>query len=222
MASAHRDKWEVELVDPAGVKTVDEVSGSQLLSRLRDGKKVVIPFSRLGPEGIGPASLLGGFLGALAKDHNYIPITYESWKKVTDQEKNDLMEIVWRCIVIEPPEMKSLASSYILTDLNKKWRDFKTKLWTGHAVNTLKAKMKKDVEAAGEEFDRSEFVVPTRAWALEHKPSRIPPPMWAQFVDLRLRPDMVELARKNSAAKRNHKSPHTGGSKKLRVRGFEL
>ncbi|CAN1726196.1 hypothetical protein LINPERHAP1_LOCUS401, partial [Linum perenne] len=50
MDSAHRDKWEVELVDPAGVKTVDEVSGSQLLSRLRDGKKVVIPFSRLGPE----------------------------------------------------------------------------------------------------------------------------------------------------------------------------
>ncbi|CAN1729084.1 hypothetical protein LINPERHAP1_LOCUS486, partial [Linum perenne] len=90
MASAHRDKWEVELVDPAGVKTVDEVSGSQLLSRLRDGKKVVIPFSLLGPEGIGPASLLGGFLGALAKDHNYIPITYESWEKVTDQEKTDL------------------------------------------------------------------------------------------------------------------------------------
>ncbi|CAN1347816.1 hypothetical protein LINPERPRIM_LOCUS41250 [Linum perenne] len=51
-----------------------------------------------------------------------------------------------------------------------------------------------------------EFVVPTRAWALEHKSSRIPSPMWAQFVDLRLRPDMVELARKNSAAKRSHKS----------------
>ncbi|CAN1337629.1 hypothetical protein LINPERPRIM_LOCUS37676, partial [Linum perenne] len=59
-----------------------------------------------------------------------------------------------------------------------------------------------------------EFVVPTRAWALEHKPSRIPPTMWAQFVDLRLRPYMVELARKNSVAKRSHKSPHTGGSKK--------
>ncbi|CAN1320500.1 hypothetical protein LINPERPRIM_LOCUS31719, partial [Linum perenne] len=46
--------------------------------------------------------------------------------------------------------------------------------------------------------------------------------MWAQFVDQRLRPDMVDLARKNSAAKRSHKSPHTGGSMKLRVRGFEL
>ncbi|CAN1120285.1 hypothetical protein LINPERHAP2_LOCUS117 [Linum perenne] len=75
--------------------------------------------------------------------------------------------------------MKSWAATYILSDINKKWRDFKTKLWTGYAVNTLKAKMKKDAEAAGKEFDMAEFVVPTRAWALEHKPSRIPPTMWA-------------------------------------------
>ncbi|CAN1786966.1 hypothetical protein LINPERHAP1_LOCUS17442, partial [Linum perenne] len=162
------------------------------------------------------------FLGALGKDHNYISINYESWDKVTDQEKKDLLEIVWRWIVIEPPEMKSWAATYILSDINKKWRDFKTKLWIGHVVNTLKARMKKDAEAAGEEFDMAEFVVPTRAWALEHKPSRIPPTMWAKFVDQRLRSDMVELARKKSAAKRSHKSPHTGGSKKLRVRGFEM
>ncbi|CAN1787243.1 hypothetical protein LINPERHAP1_LOCUS17565, partial [Linum perenne] len=95
MASARRDKWEVDLVDRTGGKTTCEVSATQLLSSLRDGKKAFIPFSILGPEGIGPASLLGGFLGALAKDHNYISINYESWDKVTDQEKKDLLEIVW-------------------------------------------------------------------------------------------------------------------------------
>ncbi|CAN1147478.1 hypothetical protein LINPERHAP1_LOCUS18351 [Linum perenne] len=33
----------------------------------------------------------------------------------------------------------------------------------------------------------AELVVPTRAWALEHKLARIPLTMWPQFVDLRLR-----------------------------------
>ncbi|CAN1183410.1 hypothetical protein LINPERPRIM_LOCUS41563 [Linum perenne] len=39
---------------------------------------------------------------------------------------------------------------------------------------------------------------------------------------MRLRPDMVEKARKNSTTGRTYTSPHTGGSKKLRVRGLEL
>ncbi|CAN1216611.1 hypothetical protein LINPERPRIM_LOCUS682, partial [Linum perenne] len=50
MASARRDKWEVDLVDRTGGKTTCEVSATQLLSSLRDGKKAFIPFSILGPE----------------------------------------------------------------------------------------------------------------------------------------------------------------------------
>ncbi|CAN1149122.1 hypothetical protein LINPERPRIM_LOCUS38455 [Linum perenne] len=46
--------------------------------------------------------------------------------------------------------------------------------------------------------------------------------MFRGAVDLRLRLDMVELSRKNAASRKNYKSPHTGGSKKLRVKGFEL
>ncbi|CAN1154238.1 hypothetical protein LINPERPRIM_LOCUS41021 [Linum perenne] len=54
------------------------------------------------------------------------------------------------------------------------------------------------------------------------KPGRISAPMWAQFVDIRLRRDMVARSRKNSVARRTYTSPHTGGSKNLRVRGLKL
>ncbi|CAN1163884.1 hypothetical protein LINPERPRIM_LOCUS32855 [Linum perenne] len=118
--------------------------------------------------------------------------------------------------------MTDHATKYIMEDIGRKWKDCKTRLWRTYVVNTCKDKLKKEAEEAGQDFDWEEYVEPPRAWAIQHKLGMISAPMWTQFVDMRLRSDMVEKSRKNSAARRTYTSPHTGGSKKLRVRGLEL
>ncbi|CAN1764647.1 hypothetical protein LINPERHAP1_LOCUS9350, partial [Linum perenne] len=136
-------------------------------------------------------ALLGQFTGLLGNDQNLIPLQYEEWPNVTEGEKNDLKATVFRCIVIEPPEFTDAATKYIMEDIGRKWKDCKTRLWRNYVVNTYKDKLKKEAEEAGQDFDWDDFVEIPRAWAIEHKPGRISPPMWAQFVDIRLRPDNV-------------------------------
>ncbi|CAN1160048.1 hypothetical protein LINPERHAP2_LOCUS23074, partial [Linum perenne] len=74
------------------------------------------------PTAAGPTALLGQFTGFLGNDQNLLPLQYEEWPNVTDGEKNDLKATVFRCIVIEPPEMTDLATKYIMEDIGRKWK----------------------------------------------------------------------------------------------------
>ncbi|CAN1261932.1 hypothetical protein LINPERPRIM_LOCUS11073 [Linum perenne] len=96
------------------------------------------------------------------------------------------------------------------------------KLWANKVTQPYKRFLKAEATKNNQDFDSKEFVVPPRAWALERRPPNVPAPMWTQYVDLRLSEHMVELSQLNSLRRAEYKSPHTGGSKKLRVRGSEL
>ncbi|CAN1796878.1 hypothetical protein LINPERHAP1_LOCUS21045, partial [Linum perenne] len=89
-----------------------------------------------GPTAAGPTTLLGQFTGLLGNDQNLIPLQYEEWPNVTEGEKNDLKATVFRCIMIEPPELTDAATKYIMEDIGRKWKDCKTRLWRSYVVNT--------------------------------------------------------------------------------------
>ncbi|CAN0915723.1 hypothetical protein LINGRAHAP2_LOCUS29273, partial [Linum grandiflorum] len=97
------------------------------------------------------------------------------------------------------------AKKYILSDIGKKWRDFRTKLWTKYV-------MKKE-----------DMPMPlVRSAVLAAMPPHIPETTWAQFCDYKMREDVLEIAERNRACRATYTSPHTGGSKKLLVRGLEI
>ncbi|CAN1154415.1 hypothetical protein LINPERPRIM_LOCUS41112 [Linum perenne] len=173
------------------------------------------------PLRIGPAAILGQFHGQLSRDTNLLSITYVGWPNVSDGEKEALVAAIWKSIVIEPEEAKDRALDYIVSDIGKKLRDYKTKLCTNRVTQPYKRFLKAEATKNNQDFDPKECVVPPRAYALERRPPNVPAPMWMQYVDLRLSENMV-LSRLNCLRRAEYKSPHTGGSKKLRVRGSEL
>ncbi|CAN0893234.1 hypothetical protein LINGRAPRIM_LOCUS2630, partial [Linum grandiflorum] len=61
-----------------------------------------------------------------------------------------------------------------------------------------------------------------RSAVLAAKPPHIPESTWAQFCDYKMREDVLEIAERNRASRATYKSPHTGGSKNLLVRGLEI
>lgn len=61
--------------------------------RVRDinslsGETIIIPFDGHQPSGTDVDGLLGGFLGRLAQNHKYFPISFEKWPDVLDDYKN--------------------------------------------------------------------------------------------------------------------------------------
>jgi hypothetical protein len=96
-----------------------------------------------------------------------------------------------KSIVIEPEEAKDRALDYIVSDIGKKWRDYKTKLWARKVTGPYKKFLKAEATKNNQDFDPKAFVVPPRPWALERRPPNVPAPMWTQYVDLRLSEHMV-------------------------------
>ncbi|CAN0830450.1 hypothetical protein LINGRAPRIM_LOCUS3246, partial [Linum grandiflorum] len=80
-------------------------------------------------------------------------------------------------IQIEPEEALEDAKKYILSDIGKKWRDFRTKLWTKYVMK------KKDMQ-----------MPLVREHVLAAKPPHIPETTWAQFCDYKMREDVMETA----------------------------
>ncbi|CAN0838387.1 hypothetical protein LINGRAHAP2_LOCUS2132, partial [Linum grandiflorum] len=83
-----------------------------------------------------------------------------------------------------PEEALEDAKKYILSDIGKKWRDFRTKLWTKYV-------MKKE-----------DMPMPlVRSVVLAARPPHIPETTWAQFCDYKMREDVLEIAERNRACR---------------------
>ncbi|CAN0826072.1 hypothetical protein LINGRAHAP2_LOCUS583 [Linum grandiflorum] len=61
-----------------------------------------------------------------------------------------------------------------------------------------------------------------RSAVLEARQPHIHETTWAQFCDYKMREDVLEIADRNKACRATYQSRHTGGSKKLLVRGLEI
>ncbi|CAN0905989.1 hypothetical protein LINGRAHAP2_LOCUS23969, partial [Linum grandiflorum] len=86
-------------------------------------------------------------------------------------------------IQIESEEALENAKKYILSDIGKKWRDFRTKLWTKYVMK------KKDMP-----------MPLVRDVVLAARPQHIPETTWAQFCDYKMREDVMKIADQNRAS----------------------
>ncbi|CAN0881704.1 hypothetical protein LINGRAHAP2_LOCUS14384 [Linum grandiflorum] len=78
------------------------------------------------------ASQLNFFLGALARKTTFAPIQYEDWRLMPEKHKSEM----WN-MVKEKFDIDILAKPWVMSSLDKKWKNFKASVkrgWTKHNI----------------------------------------------------------------------------------------
>ncbi|XP_052486659.1 uncharacterized protein LOC105766531 isoform X2 [Gossypium raimondii] len=68
------------------------------------------------------ARLLAGYLGIIARNANMLPINYESWHQMPDNNKNEALDNIKETFALE------VSDNYVKKALGKRWRDHKSTL----------------------------------------------------------------------------------------------
>ncbi|XP_052198330.1 uncharacterized protein LOC127805621 [Diospyros lotus] len=194
-SSTSRRYWIVNVIDEEGLIKQEKlrVKDVWLLAR---GRRVMLEFNESFQPIGDPAGLLGGILGELASDFVAFPVNYESWHKVPKTYKEEIYKnrIMEKFNVDEGP-----AKNFILKNIGKKWKDNRCKLYH-------------------EWYDPN---IGREANITKHPPG-ISQDQWASFIDYRARDKTKEICQKNAENRFKLTIPHTGGSKSLARKKYEM
>ncbi|XP_058078419.1 uncharacterized protein LOC131226741 [Magnolia sinica] len=94
---------------------------------MREGQRIFITTNNLGQPVNENASKLTNFLGTIARNGDYAPLTYSNWRVVPNEKKDDMYELVMSKFQFDK-EIKS----WVLMSIGKKWRDWKCELKKFH------------------------------------------------------------------------------------------
>ncbi|XP_020551828.1 uncharacterized protein LOC105169094 isoform X3 [Sesamum indicum] len=91
------------------------------------GDRIPIPTNAQG-QPVGPhAQKLVSFLGTLARNGHFLPLTYLDWRHVPSEKKKNMWEKVQLRFDIDPT-----SKNWVLQSLGRRWKDWKSKLKTAH------------------------------------------------------------------------------------------
>ncbi|XP_058068729.1 uncharacterized protein LOC131218062 [Magnolia sinica] len=94
---------------------------------MREGQHIFITTNNLGQPVNENVSKLTNFLGTIARNGDYAPLTYSNWRVVPNEKKDDMYELVMSKFQFDK-EIKS----WVLMSIGKKWRDWKCELKKFH------------------------------------------------------------------------------------------
>ncbi|CAN1133617.1 hypothetical protein LINPERHAP2_LOCUS7778 [Linum perenne] len=87
---------------------------------LQDGERIPISINQYGQPIGKNATRLGFFLGVLARKATYAPLRYEDWRLMPENHKTEMWNMVQ-----EKFDIDILAKHWVLTSLDRKWKNFK-------------------------------------------------------------------------------------------------
>ncbi|KAK4438358.1 Ankyrin repeat, bromo and BTB domain-containing protein DDB [Sesamum alatum] len=91
------------------------------------GERIPVPTNAQG-QPVGPhAQKLVSFLGTLARNGHFLPLTYLDWRHVPSEKKKKMWEKVQLKFDIDPA-----CKNWVLQSLGRRWKDWKSKLKTAH------------------------------------------------------------------------------------------
>ncbi|XP_058758963.1 uncharacterized protein LOC131632196 isoform X1 [Vicia villosa] len=144
------------------------------------------------------AGLLAGVCGLIATNSVFFPIGFDKWSNMPGSYFDEQWITFFLprfCFKVH----EDLAKRYIEASIGKKWREYRIKLWKASYRPTLS---KREI--------------------INKKPKEIPPNHWALFVEYRLKPETMELCKRNQEIRKNQAFSHTCGAKSLARRRHEL
>ncbi|XP_014493192.1 uncharacterized protein LOC106755534 [Vigna radiata var. radiata] len=171
------------------------------VNNLPSGKRIIVEFDEIGmPIGEGQG-VLAGFCGILATDGNLFPINFERWSGKTGMPNTYFLE----CFkgMLQPQFCFRIAEAnaqrYCKLTLGRKWVAHRQNLW-------------------------NEFYDPakTKDQIISNVPTGIERTQWAHFVTYHLKPETLEMCKKNRENRNKQIIPHTGGSKPFSRKRHEM
>ncbi|KAJ9552357.1 hypothetical protein OSB04_016402 [Centaurea solstitialis] len=123
-SSPQQDDHEIVTPDSTSIQKKRQGRGpTRCVKLLNTVGRIRIATNELG-QPVGPeASQLTSFLGLTARDGKLAPLTYSSWSKVPEDNKENMWQKVLTKFDIDP-----LSRSWVLMSLGTKWRNFKSLL----------------------------------------------------------------------------------------------
>ncbi|XP_052726146.1 uncharacterized protein LOC128194641 [Vigna angularis] len=171
------------------------------VSNLPHGQRIIVDFDEVGMaigEGQG---VLAGYCGILATDDNLFPINFERWSGKTGIPNTYFLECFKEILQLRFcfKTTEAIAQRYCKLTLGKKWAAHRQRLW-------------------------NEFYDPTKTkdQIICNVPTGIDRTQWAHFVTYRLKPETMDICKKNRENRKKQVIPHTGGSKPISRRRHEM
>ncbi|CAL5201001.1 unnamed protein product [Lathyrus oleraceus] len=188
------------------VDAIDEEHGTNKKLRLnsKDVKdmpnalRIIVDFDEFHSPIGEAAGLLAGVCGLIATNSVFFPIGFDKWSNMPGSYFDEQWITFFLprfCFKVH----EDLAKRYIEASIGKKWREYRIKLWKAYYHPTL---------------SKSEII--------NKKPKEIPPNHWELFVEYRLKPETMELCKRNQEIRKNQAYSHTCGAKSLARRRHEL
>ncbi|XP_027912651.1 uncharacterized protein LOC114172261 [Vigna unguiculata] len=141
-------------------------------------------------------ALLNRFLGRVVRNVNAFPISYQSWRKIPNEYKEDILKkTIQAKFLVE----SNAHVTYILKSLNIKWSEYRQQLWQQKDDGTRNRD--EIITMCAEGMNRDQ---------------------WASFVDYHLNSRTKEIAQKNKDNRKKQTVPHTGGSKSIARKKDEM
>lgn len=188
---------ETNIVTPDSTNTQKKRQGrgpTRCVKLLNTVGRIKIATNELG-QPVGPeASQLTSFLGLTARDGNLAPLTYSSWSKVPEENKENMWQKVLTKFDIDP-----CSRSWVLMSLGTKWRNFKS----------LLKSTRYDTHATDEE-------------RLADRDERVLADQWSVLVSQWSSQKWQSISAQNKANRARQKFSHTSGKKSFaRIREEE-
>ncbi|KAK1323187.1 hypothetical protein QJS10_CPA02g00558 [Acorus calamus] len=149
------------------------------------GQRIPVSMNEFG-QAVGPnAARLISFMGTIARDGHMVPLTYVDWRRVPDELKEAMWNIIKSKFEVDPA-----IKTWVLKSIATKWRDWKALLKNKHYK----------VHDTDEE-------------RLADLDDRVEPDQWQSLVDFWSSEEGKKLSAINSANRKRLKINHTTGTK---------
>ncbi|XP_058108288.1 uncharacterized protein LOC131251547 [Magnolia sinica] len=91
--------------------------------KMREGQRITIPINTKGQPVGDNVNKLTNFLGTIARNGEYAPLTFTDWRAVPNEKKDDMLGLV-----MSKFEFDADAKKWVLQSIGRKWKDWKGEL----------------------------------------------------------------------------------------------
>ncbi|XP_058114063.1 uncharacterized protein LOC131256957 [Magnolia sinica] len=91
--------------------------------KIREGQHITIPINTKGQPVGDNVNKLTNFLGTVARNGEYAPLTFTDWRAVPNEKKDDMLGLV-----MSKFEFNADAKKWVLQSIGRKWKDWKGEL----------------------------------------------------------------------------------------------
>ncbi|KAL2340381.1 hypothetical protein Fmac_008321 [Flemingia macrophylla] len=192
---SRKRSWLVDVIDDEGKKSKKQLTVNDAWF-LSSSEKILVNWNSEDQPIDNAGALLNRFLGHVARNMNIFRISYQSWRKIPKDYKEDVLK---NTIQVKFEVDSDARVKYIFKSLNTKWSECIQQLWQQRDDRT---RNRDDLIAMGSEGVNKDH--------------------WASFVDYRLSSRTKEISKKNKENRKRQTVPHTGGSKSIACKKDEM